>query len=114
MGVTINGSIYRVEDVVRQIEDYVNENGQRPGTVEPQEFFAKVAAEFGALVGDFFVIICNEYYEDYNPQYEFFDAVTKYYYGEDEDGECGFWLSDVKGIPGGANADEVLEEVFGG
>lgn len=113
MGVSIDGNIYRVEDVVKQIEDYVNEHGRRPGTVEPKEFFAKVADEFGTLAGDFFVIICNEYYEDYNPQYEFFNAVMKYYYGEDEDDEHDFWLQNCITVTGGANADEVLGEVFG-
>lgn len=39
---------------------------------------------FGAVVGDKFVMVYNEYYEDYNPTSNFLESANMYYFGTND------------------------------
>ena len=104
MGVSINASVYRTKDVIAQVERF----NQRTDVEPPAVLLAKIMPEFGAVIGKRFVLIWNEYYDEYNPASEFLDFITRYY-GVNEDDF--FWLGGGIDVPGGANADEVAYEV---
>jgi hypothetical protein len=116
MGVSIHGSAYVLADVVDQIDKYVKENGgYRDNALSAYDFLHKVAPEFGAIIDSHFVTVYNEYYEDYNPAYEFTKAVSTYYFPYvdiDEDFDKSFDLKNSIYFSGGASADEVLDDLF--
>lgn len=121
MGVSIHGEAYNVFDVISQIVEHVENNGgRRENSLPPGEFFAKVAPSFGLIIGDTFVTVWNEYYDDYNPASELLSAVDDYYFPNHEElgkqSERGywdrFWLDGGKSFGGGANALEVLGDLF--
>ena len=104
MGVNINASVYRTKDVIAQVERF----NQRTDVEPPAVLLAKIMPEFGAVIGKRFVLIWNEYYDEYNPASEFLDFITRYY-GASEDDD--FWLEGGATVTGGANADEVASEL---
>ena len=116
MGVSIHGDHIRVGEVIRQIDAYVKKNGgYREGALPADEFFDKVATDFGAVLDQHFVLVYNEYYEDYNPSYNFDRAVSLYYFPYvdlDEDYDKHFDLENTTYFGGGANAEEVVSAVF--
>lgn len=112
MGISINARAYNVADVIGQIEQHVAKFNGRTD-VDVDDFFYKVAPHFGAVVGDVFVIVCNEYYDEYCPEWEFYDAVDDYFRTNARETYDGLWLNGGTYVTGGANAAEVLDEVFG-
>lgn len=121
MGVSIHGEAYKVSDVISQITAFVEENGgRREDALPPAQFFAKVAPEFGLIIGDTFVTVWNEYYDEYNAASNFHGAVDHYYFpNHEKDAEesergywDGFWLDGGKSFGGGANASEILGSLF--
>lgn len=129
MGVSINLHIYPVESLVREIDQFVmEEGGYREGALPAREFLSKVGNEFGRLTTDEFLVVWNEYYEDYNPASNFLSAVDDYYFPErrdhdkedrvPEDYKDGqgyydtFWADTYTTCSEGANASEILEAVF--
>jgi hypothetical protein len=116
MGVSINGEAYRVDDVIKQIDTYVVSNGGfREGALSADEFFHTLADDFGIILGEHFALVYNEYYESYNPAYEFTKAVSSYYFPYvdiDENYNESFSLNNGTDFGEGANADEILSAVF--
>lgn len=119
MGVGIHGDAYKILDLLVYMENWVNQNGgYRDNSLNVEDFLYKVADDFGAILGDWFVTVYNEYYDDYNPEFNFYCAVQKYYFPEvDWDGfdsrdeHSDFW-PDSKYFGGGANSSEILESHF--
>lgn len=126
MGVSINLHVYQVPPLVREIDKFVmEEGGYREGALSPHKFLSAVGDEFGRLTTDEFLVVWNEYYDNYNPAYNFIKAVDDYYFPErkeqDEVPESykngqgyydTFWGGDYEIYSEGANADEILEAVF--
>lgn len=116
MGVSIHGDAVKVSEVISQIENYVDKmGGVREGALNPVEFFEKAGPQFGIILDDHFVLVYNEYYEDYNPSYNFDRAVSLYYFpyvDVDEDYDKHFSLTGTTYFGGGANADEVISDLF--
>ncbi len=111
MGVSINARIFNVDDVVKHMNAMLIEHSEtrRPqATATPLEFLEKVGPSFGYYDGKIFVMVYNEYYEDYNPTSNFSNAVNMYYYGTSDTYELmdSFedvfpWLSGID-VEGGA------------
>lgn len=117
MGVSIHGSAYPLQSLLDQMDDFVIRNGgYRENALSPEGFLRTVVDDFGILLDDHFVTVCNEYYEDYNPEYNFTAAVQRYYFPEKDWDECDygdeFYPKDDKYFGGGGNAEEVLSEKF--
>lgn len=116
MGVSIHGDAFEVSKVIAQIEDYVEkQGGLREGALNPVAFLEEAGPQFGIILGDHFVLVYNEYYEDYNPSYNFDRAVSIYYFPHvdvDEDYDKHFSLEGGTYFGGGANAEEVLSGLF--
>lgn len=129
MGVSINLRVYPLASLVDEIDKFVlEEGGYREGALSPTEFLIKVGDEFGRLTSDEFMVVWNEYYENYNPASNFLTAVDDYYFPERRDREEGegvpesykngqgyydtFWTNKYTTYSEGANAADVLEGVF--
>lgn len=121
MGVSINLHVYKVDQLLNDIEEYLeHEGGRRPDSLPPRQWFMKVAESFGALENGKFFVVYNEYYEDYNPCSNFLQAVDKYYFptrSEDEPPEEDgywetFWSDSYETCSGGVNYLEALEILF--
>jgi hypothetical protein len=122
MGVSIHGDAYRIIDLLEYMEAWVAKNGgYRDDALKVEDFLYKVADDFGVVLDDWFVTVYNEYYEDYNPESNFFSAVQTYYFPEvdwDEydygDEHQEFWPNGNfrKYFGGGANSSEILEAHF--
>lgn len=116
MGVSIHGDAYALVDVIDQIDNYVKKNGgYRENALSAYEFFYKVAPEFGTILDSHWATVYNDCYEDYNSEYEFTKAVSSYYFPYvdiDEDYDKSFDLDNSTYFSGGANAEEVLNDLF--
>lgn len=128
MGVSINLHVYQRDRLVADILKFVkDEGGIREGALIPHDFLEKVGPEFGILTDKQFLVVWNEYYEDYNPCSNFLQAVDQYYFpGRDEDATPPeeytkatgreyyntFWSSAYDTESEGANASEILGELF--
>lgn len=120
MGVSINLHVYDKDRLVTEIDEYVKkEGGYREGAHRADSFLTLVADSFGLLTPTQFLVVWNEYYEDYNPASNFLNAVDKYYFPErNEDNALdggwweSFWADSYSTCSGGANADEVLGDLF--
>lgn len=86
MGVSIDAEIYDIATMTEQFESFLAEHSayRRENTVEPAVFLEKVMPNFGAVVGDKFVMVYNEYYEDYNPVLNFLESANTYYFGTND------------------------------
>lgn len=110
MGVSIHGSAYDVASLLNEIEAWVGD--LPPGKIPVREFVRALLPHFGLVENGKFYTVWNEYYEEYNPAYEFGKAIAVYYRGvEDEYDE--FYSSSYQMYSSGANAVEVLEEILG-
>lgn len=128
MGISIDLHVYPRATLERDIEKFVvQEGGFREGAVPPERFLSLVGNHFGELTADEFYVIWNEYYEDYNPASNFLQAVQQYYFPDREPHAVAdeeykqrtgreyyddFYPNNYQTYSGGANADEVLGEVF--
>lgn len=116
MGVSIHGDGYLVDQVVKDIDAFVqNHGGYRDGALRPREWFNKVAGSFGLVLDKWFLTVYNEYYEDYNPERQFVKAVEQYYfpnYDEETNEWLDFDLTSRIYFGGGANASEILADKF--
>jgi hypothetical protein len=115
MGVSIHGSAYSVDYLVVEINKFVVENGgYREGALDPRSLIHIIGPEFGLILGDKFITVQNEYYEDYNPDYEFTVAIREYYFPHYDRENDNLELSFEQYIyfGGGASADEVLDNIF--
>lgn len=128
MGVSISLHVYDKDKLVKSIDDFVQqEGGYREGAHRADSFLELVGNEFGRLTPTEFHVVWNDYYKDYNPAANFLHAVDKYFFPErDEDDEPPqeymdktgrrsyntFWSSDYKTYSEGANASEVLSDLF--
>ena len=102
MGLTIDGGIYSRQHAIEEIDEKIGDIGDK---LSPTDLLDKIIPRFGWVVDDDrFVIIWNEYYEDYNPGTEFLSFISRYYGIED------LWI-DHKWITGGACADDVAYEL---
>lgn len=110
MGCSINLHVYPVASLLKDIEEFVEESGgRREGALPPREFFSKVADQFGEVADGKFYVVWNEYYEDYNPAINFLKIIQEYYFpNQDTD----FWADDYETISEGANAHEILSDLF--
>jgi histidinol phosphatase-like PHP family hydrolase len=102
MGVSIHMNSYdyhALATTISDIADAANTAGR-----SAQEFIDRVLPEFGVVAGDKFVILYNEYYEEYNNCVEFWRAIDLYF------GIENTYLSDYRHIYS-ANAYEVFEEL---
>lgn len=110
MGVSINTHVYRVDRLLRSVEEFISENGgYREGALPAREFFMKVYNEFGAVDDNKFYVLWNEYYDEYSPASNFLIIIQEYYFpGQDTE----FWSDDYDTLPGGVSYSEVLSELF--
>ena len=100
MSIHLNAyNYYALATTISDIADMANTEGR-----SAQEFIDRVLPEFGVITGGKFVILYNEYYEEYNNCVEFWSAIDLYFGIEDT------YISDYDYIEG-ANAYEVLEEL---
>lgn len=102
MGVSIDIHSYDYAALCTQISDIAdmaNTEGR-----SAQEFIDVVLPNFGVIAGDRFVVLWNEYYDDYNSGSELMKAVDLYFGIEDT------FLGNYGYVPH-ANAYEVLEEL---
>ena len=107
MGVAIDNHVYDYFYLVHEIQKLIDEEPDRIKEGRTlDEFVEKVMPEFGYRSGDKFIVLWNEYYEDYNSGTEFLRAVGLYFGFED------VWFDKYETF-GGANAYEVLAEVIG-
>lgn len=121
MGVSINLHVYNKDRLVSDIDRYVVKNGgYREGAHRPDSFLELVGPEFGVVTADKFMVVWNEYYEEYNPASNFLEAVDHYYFPNHEqlgeESENGYWdtfWSDAYSTESEGNqALDVLETVF--
>lgn len=107
MGVSIDVHEFDYDQLCNDYESWVNGNGGFPEGRSMQEFKDKVMPAFGNRYGDKFLMLWNEYYEDYNAGSEFLSACAKYIGRYDTP-----WFNYTLG-EWNANADEVLSEILG-
>lgn len=107
MGVSINLHVYDYFDLIAEISKEVEQSGGCPEGRSLNEFVERVLPHFGTRQADKFIVLWNEYYEDYNAGVELFRAVEMYFGLED------VFLSNYKIGESGANAGEILYDVFG-
>lgn len=116
MGVSIHGYAYLLEDLNKQVDEWLGKHGGVREGAEPfSVFFENIAGEFGIILGEHFVTVYNEYYEGYNPDYEFQKAIERYYFpGKDWDEVHYRDTLDFAGkyFGGGASAGDVLESLY--
>jgi len=121
MGVSIGLHVYDKDRLVKDIDAHVRKNGgYREGAHRADSFLELVGPKFGVVTADKFMVVWNEYYEDYNPGSNFLSAVDDYYFpdheklGEESDDGYwdGFWSDAYSTKSEGATSSEVLEEVF--
>lgn len=103
MGVSIDLHIYDYLDLVSDISRTAESQGIPEGR-SVQEFVDIVLPKFGIRAGDKFIVLWNEYYDDYNSGSEMLSAVDMYF------GTEGYWFDDYK-IGGNSNAHEVFESL---
>ena len=104
MGVSINATAYSLKEIKRQLTDQF---AHQEVPSKDLTIVDRIAPEFGWVHpdGDTFVVLWNEYYEEYNPEAEFIDFLERYLGLED----VWFGVSMGDMITGGASADEVAE-----
>lgn len=125
MGVSIDIHVYDRAKLVADIDKYVKqEGGYREGAIPADDFLTAVGNEFGRLTPTEFLVLWNEYYEEYNSGSNFLNAVDRYYFPErDEDsvppdsykdgkGYYDTFWSDGYGYIHGNTCEEVLSGVF--
>jgi hypothetical protein len=116
MGVSINAHVYDQAALVDEINSFVNNHGGiREGALLPDEWLEKVGNEYGLLIDGKFIVVWNEYHEDYNPATTFLGDVVKYYFPETDEDDYDFWSSNYTTIDGGVEdvLGSVFEEEFG-
>jgi hypothetical protein len=109
MGVSISVHEFDYDSLCNQFSEWVSDHGGFPEGRSLAEFEDKILPAFGTRYGDKFLMLWNEYYEDYNAAIEFLIACSKYI-GHDEEDTPWF---DYERVCPGANADEVLSEILG-
>lgn len=100
MGRCVDVCIYNYNDLV---ENFVKEG------CEDKELLEKILLKFGHHIGEKYVILCNEFYEEYNPKWELMDLIknifklktralwdTKKEYGIS--GACAYEVAEELGI----------------
>jgi hypothetical protein len=115
MGVSIHGSAYSIDHLVVEINKFVTDNGgYREGALDPRSLIVIIGSKFGLILEDKFITVYNEYYEDYNPDYEFSAAIKEYYFPnhDSEDDSLELYFDEYIYFGGGANAGEVLGDIF--
>lgn len=114
MGVSIDAHVYDQAKLVDEINSFVNNHGGvREGALLPDEWLEKVGNEYGLLIGGKFIVVWNEYYEEYNPASTFLNDVVKYYFPHNvrnEDYDYDFWAASYSTIDGGV--EDVLGSLF--
>lgn len=71
MGVYVD--LYKIN-----FEDYINELMKEP-KINDRKMLKKIMLEFGEKIGDQFILLNNEYYEDYNSYYSMFHLIDSYF-----------------------------------
>lgn len=101
MGVSINAHVYDVKELVQNIEH----TKTKATDLTPGQFLEKVAPEYGAILGDKFVVIWNDYFDEYNPAVKFLNIVGRYFGIED------FWSSSYDRIEGAVEDESIYEQL---
>lgn len=96
MGISIDNHIYDLSE----LREYTEENCGTTGLA----FLELAMPKFGTVVGDQFITLWNEYYEEYNSAREFLYFMEKMTGHEDYDPPYDY-------VPCGANAREVADEL---
>lgn len=98
MGISVDAGIYTVTDVCKELYKL------KPEIINPDYIVRKIVPFFGTFVDDEkFILVNNEFYEDYNPHACFIDFLSRYY-GVD------FWIYNIDAT-GGYTADDVAEKL---
>lgn len=79
MGVSIDLHIYDYDSLVDEIRKVVESAKSVPEDRTVEDFVERVLPHFGVRLGDKFVTLWNEYYEDYNAGAELMHAVDLYF-----------------------------------
>ena len=103
MSVSIDIHEYNYNHLYRIIAELVE--GKVPEGRSVKEFFERVLPQFGKRYGDYFIVLWNEVYEEYNAGVELMHAVDLYFGLEDT------YLDGYAWGTSHANAFEVLEDL---
>jgi Fe-S oxidoreductase len=103
MGVSIDLHEYNFNELYNRITEITK--GKVPEGRSVNEFFTKVLPKFGIRYGDSFVVLWNEYYEEYNSGSELMQAASLYF------GIPDMWLGGYRYRDANMNAYEVLEDL---
>ncbi len=71
MGVDIE--LYKVK-----YNEYIKELMKKE-EVDDQEMLERILLEFGEKIGEYYILLNNEYYEDYNSYYNLFAVIDSYF-----------------------------------
>lgn len=66
MGICIDLNIYKAESLIQRFKDI---------GVEDEERIRAILSDCGRFVGDEYIILNNEYYDEYNPYYSVIDIL---------------------------------------
>jgi hypothetical protein len=103
MSVSIDIHEYNITKLYNQLVKITE--GKLPEGRSVEEFFIKILPLFGTRYGDAFIVLWNEYYEDYNAGIELMRVASLYF------GIPDVWLGDYKYLHSNMNAYEALENL---
>lgn len=105
MGISIMPYFYEEQPLIEAL---------KKDGAEDEVLLRKIMEKFGTFLGNKYILLHNEYYQDYNPYFELADVLNSAFDYKGNDG-CKFWhtyfkVTHTSGISA-ASAEEVAEEL---
>lgn len=111
MSYTVMGRAYRIEELKTYIDNELAKAGTKfNDKMAGSEFLCKTMDKFGSVLGDHFVIIENQYWEEYDP-FACYGALFERYYEDAKAGSLLYYAPHEKIVASTADSNLTFEGI---